>query len=92
MVDLWRHRATSRERNLIERIKAPIFLEAVLAIEMMQKPQYNLEEKVAIILKVIDNPIIYKFFKDFTNHKKKNNRVVDFSCTLFTKAIKYSNH
>ena len=71
---------------------APNFLEAVLAIEMMQKPQYNLEEKVAIILKVIDNPIVYKFFRDFTNHKKKNNRVVDFSCTLLANAIKYSNH
>ena len=31
MVDLQRYRATSGERNFIERIKAPIFLEAVLA-------------------------------------------------------------
>ena len=30
----------------MERIKAPIFLEAVLAIEIIQEPQYNLEEKV----------------------------------------------
>ena len=30
----------------IERIKAPIFLEAILAIEIMQEPQSNLEEKV----------------------------------------------
>ena len=29
------HRATSGERNFIEQIKAPIFLEAVLAIEIM---------------------------------------------------------
>ena len=35
MVDLQRYRATSRERNLIEQIKAPIFLEAALAIEIM---------------------------------------------------------
>ena len=34
MVDLYRYRATSGERNFIERIKAPIFLEAVLAIEI----------------------------------------------------------
>ena len=33
MVHLWRYRATSEERNFIEPIKAPIFLEAVLAIE-----------------------------------------------------------
>ena len=32
---LWRYRATSRERNFIERIKAPIFSEAVLAIEIL---------------------------------------------------------
>ena len=28
MVDLWRYRATSVERNFIHRIKAPIFLES----------------------------------------------------------------
>ena len=33
MVDLERYRATSGEKNFIERIKTPIFLEAVLAIE-----------------------------------------------------------
>ena len=38
MADLQKYRATSRERNCIEGIKAPIFLEAVLAIEIMQKP------------------------------------------------------
>ena len=38
MVDLKRYRATSEERNFIERIKDPIFLEAVL------EPQSNLEE------------------------------------------------
>ena len=48
MADLKRYRATSGERNLIERIKAPIFLEEVLAIEIM----LELEEKVnARILK-----------------------------------------
>ena len=35
MVDLQRYRATSGERNFIEQIKAPIFLEAVVAIEKM---------------------------------------------------------
>ena len=33
--NLQRHKATSEERNFIERIKGPIFLEAVLAIEIM---------------------------------------------------------
>ena len=46
MVDLERYRATSGKTNFIERIKAPIFLDAVLAIETMEEPQSNLEEKV----------------------------------------------
>ena len=35
MVDLLRYRVTSGERNFIERIKAPIFIEAVLATEII---------------------------------------------------------
>ena len=31
---------------------------------------------------MINNPIVYKFFKDFTNHRKKTKRVVVFSCDL----------
>ena len=45
MVDLLRYRATSGERN-IERMKAPIFLEAVLGIQVMLEPQSSLEEKI----------------------------------------------
>ena len=45
MVDLYGYIATSGERNFIERMKAPIFLEAVLAIEIMQEPQSNLGER-----------------------------------------------
>ena len=33
-----------RRKKLLEQIKAPIFLEAVLAIEIMLEPQSNLEE------------------------------------------------
>ena len=33
-------------KNFIERINAPILLEAVLAIDIIQEPQSNLEEKV----------------------------------------------
>ena len=29
--------------------------------------------------KEVNKPIIYKFFKDFTNHTKKTIRVVDFA-------------
>ena len=46
MVDLQRYNVTSGERNFIERIKTPIFLEPVLPIEILQEPQYNLEDKV----------------------------------------------
>ena len=45
MVDFQRYRATLGETNFIERIRAPIFLETVLAVEIMQEPQSNLEEK-----------------------------------------------
>ena len=38
--------ATSGERNFIGRIKAPIFLGAVIEIEIMQQSQSNLEEEV----------------------------------------------
>ena len=41
-----------RKKNFIERIKAPIFLEAVVAIEIMEDVQSNLDEK--------DNPSILK--------------------------------
>ena len=40
------YRGTLGERNFIEQIKTPNFLEAVLAVEIMQEDQSNLEEKV----------------------------------------------
>ena len=43
---IYRCRATSGERNLIEQIKTPMFLEALLPAEIMQEPQSNLEEKI----------------------------------------------
>ena len=43
MLDLWRCRATSGERIFIERIKAQIFLETILAVDF----QYNLEKKAS---------------------------------------------
>ena len=46
MLDLKRYRTTSGKRNFIEKIKVPIFLEAVLAIEIMWEPKLNLEENL----------------------------------------------
>ena len=57
MVALKRYRVTSGERHFIEQVNAAIFLEAVLAIDIMQEPQSKLEEKV--------NPSILK--DDFTS-------------------------
>ena len=45
MLDFKKYRRISRKRNFIKQTKALIFLEAVLAIEMMQEPRSNLEEK-----------------------------------------------
>ena len=36
--------------------------------------RYWKSEKKATFFWVINNPIIYKFFKDFTNHRKKTNK------------------
>ena len=46
IIDLKRYRKTSGERNFTERVKVPIFLEAVLAIEIIYIHQPNLEENV----------------------------------------------
>ena len=47
------------------------------------------DQKKAKYLKVIKNLIIYKFFKEFINHKKKTNRAVVFSCRYFPSIFKY---
>ena len=41
---------------------------------------------------MINDSIIYKFFKDFTNHRKETNMVVVFSCRLFPNILKYRYH
>ena len=48
--------------------------------------------KKAPFLYVINNPIIYKFFKDFTNPRKNTNRAVVFSSWSFPKIFKYMDH
>ena len=48
--------------------------------------------KKVTFLYVINKPIIYKFFKDFTNHRKMTNRTVVFSCRPFLDFLKYWDH
>ena len=49
-----------------------------------RNPKTILEiRKKATFLSEINNPIIYRFFKDFTEHRKKINRGVVFSCRPF---------
>ena len=36
--------------------------------------------------------IIYKFFTNFTNHRKKNKRAVVFSCRPIPNILKYRDH
>ena len=55
------------------------------------KPHWKSEKK-ATFLQVINNSIIYKFFKDFTNHRKKTNMVVVFTCRPFPNILKYRDH
>ena len=45
IVDLQRYRATFGETNFIKQVKAPIFLEEVSAIGIMQELQSNLKDK-----------------------------------------------
>ena len=52
MLDLLRYKATSAETKFLKPIKAPIFLEAVLAIQIISEPKSNLEEKVNSDLKL----------------------------------------
>ena len=55
------------------------------------KPYWKLE-KMDTLLYAINNPIIYKLSKVFTNHTKKTNRVVVFSCRTFPNILKYRDH
>ena len=41
---------------------------------------------------LINNAIIYKFFKDLTNHRKKTNCAVVFSCRPFPNILLYRDH
>ena len=43
------------------------------------------------MLWVINNPIIYKFLKDFTMHRNKTGRVVVFNCRPFPSFLNTEN-
>ena len=58
-----------------------------------RRPKTTLESwKKAKFLWVINSPIIYKLFKDFTNHRKKTGRAVVFSCRTFLNILRYGDH
>ena len=44
------------------------------------------------VLSPVNNPIIYKLFKDLTRQRKKTNRVVVFSSRPFSNILKYRDH
>ena len=58
-----------------------------------RRPKTILEirKKVTFLL-VINNPIIYKFLKDFTNHRKKTSRAIVLSSKPFPNILKYRVH
>ena len=69
-----------------------------------RRPKTILEmRKKVTFFQVINNPITYKFlqqtiiynnhiFKEFTNHRKKTNMAVVFSCRPFPNILKYGDH
>ena len=48
---------------------------------------YTANRKEFIFLKVINRLIIYKFSKDFTNHRNKTNSTLVFSCRALPKYL-----
>ena len=62
---------------------------AILSNTIARRSAVDREDLKATFLLVINNPIIYKFFKDFTNHRKKTNRAVVLCCRPFPNFLKY---
>ena len=54
----------------------------------MRRPKTikEIRKKVTFLL-VINNPMIYKFLKDFTNHRQKINGVTVFSCIPYLQGL-----
>ena len=73
---------------------------AILSDTTVGRSAFNREDLLKTILEIktkatflegINNPIINKFFKDFTNHRKKTNMVI-YSCRTFLNIHKYRDH
>ena len=58
----------------------------------LRRPKTLLKIKRFTFLQMINNPIIYKFLKDFTNHRKRINRAMVFSCRPFPNILKCRDH
>ena len=57
------------------------------------RPKSILEiRKKAIFLQVVNNPIIYKIFKDLTNHREQTNWAIVFSSRTSPNIFKYRDH
>ena len=73
-------------------VKNPSNLKRLLKT-LLKRPTSTLEtRKKATSLYMTNNAIIYKFFKDFTNHRKKTNGAVVFSHIPLPNILKYWDH
>ena len=62
-------------------------------LEVIKKIEnYSRNHKNATFLQVVNKPIYYKFFKDFSNYSKKTSRVVVLAADLPPNIIKYRDH
>ena len=56
------------------------------------KPCWKLEKRSRFSMSMINKSIIYKFFKDFSNHRKKTNIEVVFRDRPLPNILKYKDH
>ena len=69
----------------ISSVTPEVALQLIKALDF--KPYWKSEE--ATFANVVNNPIIYKFSKDFTNNRKKSNRMVVFRYIPLPNILKY---
>ena len=71
-------------------VKSPILLVLSLTVTRSAVEQNHTgNQKNSTFLKMINKPIIIKFFKDFTYHRRNTNRVVFFSRIPLPNILKY---
>ena len=61
------------------------------AVDQEDLKPFSKSEKKASFLKVINKPIIYKFFQNFTNHRQKTNRTLLLSHRTYPSILKYKD-